>query len=118
MSTIKVSELAEYVKRGGQEVLIVDVRQHDYTTGKIKNSVNIPFDRFPQPAIQQIMDIVSTKQPSVIVTHCHYCQSRGPKSARMLLESGMFTIPVLYLTGGWDAWYECFHDNTSMIEDL
>ena len=110
--------MARLVRESPQNVVIVDVRQHDYTVGKIRGSINIPFDRFPEPAIGELVNIVQTVKPKMIVTHCHYCQTRGPKSARMLRESGGFSVPIVYLEGGWDAWYGRFNDDQFMIEQL
>jgi rhodanese-related sulfurtransferase len=117
--TISVKKLETLLRLGEERVLVVDVRQDDFIIGKILGSVHMPFDRFPEPAISSLRALVEQMKPKYIITHCHFCQTRGPKTARMLQYSGVFdACEVLYLEGGWEAWSRAYGGNADLVEKL
>ena len=108
VGVISGRELSNLLHQDPDTLLIVDVREDDYTRGKILKSINIPFYTFSDgdnaSGIHKIQErLKENPRINMIITHCHYCQTRGPKAAK-ILSKHVKGIPVYYLQGGWAAW--------------
>ena len=98
-------ELVGWYQDGSiQEVLIVDVREDDYTVGKLPGSIHVPFHQI-LPQMSRISSALTAK--TKIVFHCYFSQTRGPSAAQYFVqELGQKhpDVQVLVLTGGWKTW--------------
>ncbi|KAK2949299.1 hypothetical protein BLNAU_15780 [Blattamonas nauphoetae] len=110
------------MKEDSSSIIIVDVRDTDYTSGCIPNSRHIPFDSFKTRAPFLIENISQmSKPPKRIIFHCHKSQSRGPRAAKMFqsLVAGQISgIQTCILYGGWSAWRDTFKDEPDLIEPI
>ena len=66
-------ELAQWMDQDPSSVVVVDVRDTDYTGFKIPNARHIPFNAFFECIPKLIQSIKSLpKQPTTIVFHCMF----------------------------------------------
>ena len=67
-------------------MLVVDVRDYDYTGGHIKGAVNITADEFSQDEdVDALVQKVRAGGHERVVFHCMLSQQRGPFCAKRLV---------------------------------
>ncbi|ODV59661.1 phosphatase YCH1 ASCRUDRAFT_19880, partial [Ascoidea rubescens DSM 1968] len=67
--------------------MIIDVREDDYSIGKIKGSFNMPYYTLNQTMLDSIYERSINENIQNIVFHCSYSQQRGPSTALAFLRS-------------------------------
>jgi rhodanese-related sulfurtransferase len=86
-SFISAEELAEIIRSGKtpkKDYVVVDVRDDDYAGGNIVGCVNLPSRDFLNTVDQLAKE---TKDVPIVIFHCALSQMRGPKAARVYLET-------------------------------
>lgn len=107
------SELKRLLKTHPDQVLVVDVREEDFTRGNITGSLNLPFHTFPSSALSLLKSRLRESPPvGIIVVHCRFSQIRGPAAAEMIMGHDDFAgYQVKVLEGGWSGWFSAYkHD--------
>lgn len=105
-------ELVRWFDDGSIEhIAIIDVREADYVTGRVKGSLHYPFHKLTEH-LPELVAMAATKR--TIIFHCHFSQTRGPRAAKLL----SMELPeeeatrVCVLEGGWKTWQTlCHHTN-------
>ncbi|KAL0209617.1 hypothetical protein RCL1_008455 [Eukaryota sp. TZLM3-RCL] len=116
LTIISPEDLANEFRLKTKRILVFDVRSYDYQTARLPHSVNIPIDDFVD-RVGSLVDIVTGVD--LVVFHCHYCQERGPKAAKLFLQHFQRKFPrsslrIAILEGGFKCWHNAF----SQDEDL
>lgn len=117
---VEPGELVKWFDEGKMDgVLIIDVREHDYTAGKVKGSLNYPFHEL-DGRLAELHRLATTKH--TIIFHCYFSQTRGPRAAKLFsMELPDGTDKRVYvLEGGWKTWStHCrYTDRTDLIEPV
>jgi Cdc25 family phosphatase len=117
---VEPGELVKWFDEGRMEgALIIDVRENDYTTGKVKGSLHYPFHELGG-RLSELQSLASSKH--TIIFHCYFSQTRGPRAAKLFcMELPDDTDKrVCVLEGGWKTWCTlCRYINrTDLIEPI
>lgn len=103
VTKINALELAQLLREGASDVIVVDVRDTDRAGGHIKGSINIHAHIFQEDPKKW-----ATEWPagSRVVFHCMFSQIRGPSCAALLAQANEElnlenpTVPYI-LVGGY-----------------
>ncbi|ODQ57423.1 hypothetical protein WICANDRAFT_35202 [Wickerhamomyces anomalus NRRL Y-366-8] len=102
---------------GNGKFSIVDVRDHDYVGGHIKNCLHYPSTNLSE-TMQEVIEKV--KQSDDIVFHCALSQQRGPSAAMKFLRSvqdgDLDGKSVWILRGGFTRWQELYGEDNEVTE--
>ncbi len=116
---IEPAELARLLDHQRDQLLIVDVREGDYTYGKIPGSIHMPRGTL------NVADLVEyAVGKSTVIFHCYYSQTRGPSAAREFLEflstqsPSWRAVRVCVLEGGFKRWRLRYEGNPRYYEPL
>lgn len=111
---IKQIEAEQLFKRlNDPNLVIIDLRTHDYLDGKIPGSIHIPYDTFNDATIDKILKL-SAKD---IVVHCHFSQTRAPSAALFLIQQNKNNKNIMVLQGGWKNWHKLYK-GTEFVEKI
>ncbi|KAG5518838.1 hypothetical protein PMAC_002368 [Pneumocystis sp. 'macacae'] len=105
------------------KITIVDVREDDFIGGYIKGALHIPSYELPS----NILNLVQkTKNTEEIIFYCFLSQQRGPRGARLFLETQKIQqnteniqkkIPKVYvLRGGFSEWQKKYGEDEELTE--
>lgn len=102
------------------KLLVVDVRDDDYSGSKVKNSVNYPSWCF-EDKIDELIEDLKTQNISKVVFHCYYSQQRGPRCAKIFkgyTQEKNLNFEVFILSGGVIEWIRTFKNDPRLVEDV
>ena len=114
-------DVADRIRGGAKNLVIVDVRDGDYAGGHIKGCINVPSSVFNdgwRAADGLLNKFKSVPEPQTFVFHCMKSQVRGPSCAQRFVErinaqglpAGMPVPEVWILRGGYEGWEMRYHD--------
>lgn len=117
---MRAESLAQLLINDPESVLVVDVRDKDFGTGRVRGSLHIPFNQFD---VAQLCSRLNSDDIKDLVLHCHFSQMRAPSAANAVMEyfekHGLFPkVKVSVLQGGFEKWHEEYHSNPCLYEAL
>ena len=101
---------------------IIDVRDDDFSIGKIFGSKNFPSIDFDEK-LEDLTKFLLKNEKKQLIFHCYYSQARGPRCAQTFQEFVDDKYPnnkfqIFVLEGGWCNFYEKFGDDKKLIEKI
>jgi len=64
----------EQILKNFNDIIVIDVREGDFSGGNIKNAINLPYSSFSEDSFLNKIKNTNKK----IVVHCMYSSMRGP----------------------------------------
>ncbi|KAI7905299.1 Rhodanese-like domain-containing protein [Cokeromyces recurvatus] len=106
-------------KLPGRDYAIIDVRGDDYRGGNIPGAINVPANEMYDKVNNLITEY--SKVP-IIYFHCALSQVRGPKSARIYMETlknlnKNCDQKVKVLRNGFEGWHAKYRKEKDLIEN-
>lgn len=130
LTFVNCSTVAEMLADPQGNVLVIDVRDADRSSGWIPQSVNIPSMTFSPEALKEAVVAhfggIALHAPPTIIFHCQFSQCRGPtaaSTAQQAIEHGLFNdcgiLPpnVAVLSGGFIGWASHFRSTRPDLID-
>jgi Cdc25 family phosphatase len=107
MDSICAEELSRLLLLG-TEMVVVDVRDEDFSGGHLPGAIHVPSQEFAEKAAAVALQVA---EHSICVIHCMKSSVRGPACYRVLqselkkLESeGGSSCKLFLLKGGFETW--------------
>ncbi|KAL0218639.1 hypothetical protein P9112_004292 [Eukaryota sp. TZLM1-RC] len=110
--------------RDNANIMVVDVRSYDYTSGKLPTSINIPSHQFEDiGVVENLTHLVSKAAPDLVVFHCHLSQERGPFCYRVFSNTFRALYPqnktkICVLEGGFKNYRRLFCEDSKLYVPL
>jgi rhodanese-related sulfurtransferase len=119
VTRISSLNLRELILNANKKFQVVDVRDDDFSVGKIVGAINVPSSVF-EDKLEELSSNLLKQQKKNVIFHCHYSQVRGPSCAnsfkRFVDEKYPETFNVLVLQGGWDGFQNEYINDKKLIE--
>ncbi|PSC71887.1 Rhodanese [Micractinium conductrix] len=121
VSPVQVKALLRGEERG--KVLVVDVRDSDFSGGHIKGAINVVASQFYDDATVEKFIARFCRDVETVVFHCYLSQQRGPFCAQRLAErleaQGCSQPEVCVMAGGWKRFRrELEEADLALVEDF
>ena len=104
LSAIDVENLLD---TKGHLVEIVDCRDEDRAEGWIAGSTHFPSAEQDDETMEAFINGAASRSKELLVFHCMFSQSRGPRAARIALSivqrRGLVSPQIALMSGGWIA---------------
>jgi len=111
--------LVSVLESAPASVLILDVRDSDAEGGHITGAIHVPDSTFVG-RLEEVLGLVRSRKPALIVLHCMESVARGPRCARRLFDAFGAAAPeaanIRVLRGGADGWIRKHFANSTLVE--
>jgi Cdc25 family phosphatase len=106
-------------------VVVLDVRDDDFSDGHIKRCVNIPCYELCSSGTRTMDDFIEAhcdrSKTSMVIVHCYLSQQRGPMAAARLAErlrqlDREGRPEVCVMAHGWRRFKQLFGDDPELCE--
>ncbi|ANB14047.1 hypothetical protein AWJ20_5003 [Sugiyamaella lignohabitans] len=113
------SEVAEAIRRGSTDFLIIDLRKDDFVGGKIKGAYNIPAQSIYN-SVEDLYKLAEDSGKKTIYVHCRSSRDRATRTAGYfndVADNNGNTITTKIIRGGILDWVSGGPEYTQLLDE-